>query len=144
MYYDFMKIKVADAIIVENNKVLLVQMRKKLHYGLWGFPGGKLEPDETPEQAVIREGQEEIGVKLINAKYIKTNIFVNAGVDVEQNIFLGEIEGKISIQDDELMAYGWFSAESLDLLKDKLRDPIIYYMAKEALEPKLNSADPQV
>jgi len=35
------------------------------HAGLWELPGGKLEPGETPEAAVVREIREELGVNLI-------------------------------------------------------------------------------
>jgi 8-oxo-dGTP pyrophosphatase MutT (NUDIX family) len=39
--------------------------------GLWGFPGGKLEPGETPEQAAIRETKEESNLKVWDLKELK-------------------------------------------------------------------------
>ena len=54
---------VAAAVIIRDGKVLLTKRPPKGHLpSLWEFPGGKLERDESPERAVVRECEEEIGV----------------------------------------------------------------------------------
>ncbi len=54
---------VACALIDADNRVLIAQRPEgKALAGLWEFPGGKLEPDERPEDALIRELREELGI----------------------------------------------------------------------------------
>ena len=55
---------VACALIDADGRVLLAQRPEgKAMAGLWEFPGGKLEPGEAPEDALIRELAEELGVE---------------------------------------------------------------------------------
>ncbi|MFT4099239.1 MAG: (deoxy)nucleoside triphosphate pyrophosphohydrolase [Rhodoblastus sp.] len=54
---------VACALVDQDNRVLIAQRPpgKKLE-GLWEFPGGKLDPGERPEDALIRELHEELSI----------------------------------------------------------------------------------
>jgi len=54
----------AVALIDRDGRVLLAQRPEgKSMAGLWEFPGGKVERDETPEVALIRELREELGIE---------------------------------------------------------------------------------
>ena len=56
---------VAACALVDTDKRVLIAQRPegKALAGLWEFPGGKVEPGETPEQCIIRELHEEIGIE---------------------------------------------------------------------------------
>jgi len=59
---------VAVALIDVDGRVLIAQRPEgKALAGLWEFPGGKVEPGERPEQALIRELNEELGIDVNEA-----------------------------------------------------------------------------
>ena len=56
---------VAAALTDAEGRVLMARRPAgKQHAGLWEFPGGKVEPDETPKAALVRELREELGVEI--------------------------------------------------------------------------------
>lgn len=60
---DKMLLVSAAALIDVDGRVLLAQRPAgKFMGGLWEFPGGKIEANETPEEAIIRELHEELGI----------------------------------------------------------------------------------
>ena len=67
-------IHVAAGVIVNaNNEVCLSLRDKDAHQGgLWEFPGGKLEADETAQEALQRELQEELGIEIDAAEPLTT------------------------------------------------------------------------
>jgi 8-oxo-dGTP diphosphatase len=55
---------VACALVDTDGRVLLSQRPEgKALAGLWEFPGGKVDPGETPEHALVRELEEELGIE---------------------------------------------------------------------------------
>lgn len=52
------------AVIKKEGKILLAERVSKFSTSGWEFPGGKVEPDESPELALRREIHEELGVKI--------------------------------------------------------------------------------
>jgi 8-oxo-dGTP diphosphatase len=58
----------ACALVDADNRVLIAQRPEgKALAGLWEFPGGKIEPGERPEPALIRELAEELGITVSEA-----------------------------------------------------------------------------
>jgi len=59
------KIEVSAAVLFQRGKVYIQQRGEKgLMAGLWEFPGGKIEEDESPEDCILREIREELGLEM--------------------------------------------------------------------------------
>lgn len=71
---------VAAALVDADGRVLLqCRPEGKSLAGLWEFPGGKVEPGETPEVALIRELEEELGIAVPHA-CLAPAAFASAGL----------------------------------------------------------------
>lgn len=77
------QINVVGAIITEEGKILCAQRgREKSLPNLWEFPGGKIEQGETPQEALIRELEEEllIEVEVKSEQFENTSYEYNFGM----------------------------------------------------------------
>ncbi|MDO1560042.1 (deoxy)nucleoside triphosphate pyrophosphohydrolase [Brevundimonas sp. 2R-24] len=72
---------VAAALVDVDGRVLIAQRPEgKALAGLWEFPGGKVEPGERPEDALIRELHEELGIEVSEA-CLAPFVFASHGYD---------------------------------------------------------------
>ena len=66
-------IDVAAALLFRGGKLLITQRQADAHLGgLWEFPGGKREPNETFEECLRRELREELGVEIVVGELIES------------------------------------------------------------------------
>ena len=101
------KVKSCGCIVIENNKVLLIQQKK----GNWGFPKGRVEKNESECETAIREVKEETNIDVIiedkNKKYIDT-YYSKKDEFKEVVLFLGKrIGGEIKPQVNEIKNVEW-------------------------------------
>ena len=101
------KVKSCGCIVIENNKVLLIQQKK----GNQGFPKGRVEKNESECETAIREVKEETNIDVIiedkNKKYIDT-YYSKKDEFKEVVLFLGKrIGGEIKPQENEIKNVEW-------------------------------------
>lgn len=65
-------INVVAALIVHDGKIFATQRGYGEWRGWWEFPGGKKEPGETPEEALVREIREELATEISVDRYVTT------------------------------------------------------------------------
>jgi len=66
-------IDVAAALVFRDGKLLVTQRYTKAHLGgLWEFPGGKRESEETFEQCLVRELREELGIEVAVGELVES------------------------------------------------------------------------
>ena len=79
----------------------------------WEFPGGKVEPDETPEQAIVREIREELDTEIEVERYFDTIEYDYPEFHLSMDCFLCRIiSGDLILKEHE--AARWLSREELD------------------------------
>jgi 8-oxo-dGTP diphosphatase len=114
---------VAAALILRDGQVLIGQRRADQPMpSMWEFPGGKIEPGESPEQALARELNEELGIHAVIDQpviRIRHNYRSGGAVDLQfftVRQFAGEIDNQIYqqvrwVKLDELPGYDFLAAD---------------------------------
>jgi 8-oxo-dGTP diphosphatase len=120
---------VAAGLIVRGGEVLICQRRPDQPMALqWEFPGGKIEPGETPEQALARELHEELGIEATigpRITHVRHNYRHGGAVDLQffaVRDFSGDLVNRIFAQVvwariEDLPTYDFLPADR-GLIKD--------------------------
>lgn len=105
--------RVVAAVIRQGDRIFATQRGYGPWKDKWEFPGGKIEPDETPEEALIREIREEldteitVGEKVAQVEYDYPNFHLSLGC------YMCEIQsGHLTLMEHE--AARWLTPEELD------------------------------
>ena len=82
-------VRVAAAVVLRGDGSVLLAQRPpgKVYAGYWEFPGGKLEPGETPRAALDRELAEELGIRVLDAAPWLVRRYVYPHAHVELHFF---------------------------------------------------------
>ena len=107
--------RVAVSLLKENSGRILIAQRgdDRPHPGMWEFPGGKIEPGESPLEALKREIQEEVGLIVLRAEPFATVEHQYSDKSVELFVFLvSRFEGKAHKKDGQ-KDLKWVSLEQL-------------------------------
>ena len=107
-------IVVAVAILIRDENVLLSRRRAGSHLeGLWEFPGGKVEPDESPTDAVRREVEEEVGLAVERAHPFHRLEFEYPERRIDLHFFLvTDFTGEMAAREGQEAE--WVALENLD------------------------------
>lgn len=123
-------------LVVEDNRLLLVQRAIEPFKGYWDIPGGFLEAGEHPEAGAIRELQEETGLLIEPVQIL--GIFMDTygpGQEPVMTIFyIAQVAGGELRPGSDAAALQWFELEDLP-------EKIAFSSAQEALELLRNKYD---
>ncbi|MDD3383109.1 MAG: (deoxy)nucleoside triphosphate pyrophosphohydrolase [Bacilli bacterium] len=115
-------VEVVAAVIKKDDLILCTQRpNSKQFSGYWEFPGGKVEKDETKEEALIREIKEELNVKIkvnhlisiIDYEYVDfiLKMYVYDCVLLEENIILLEHQAMKWLRKENLDTLNWLPSD---------------------------------
>ena len=106
-------IEVVAAIIEHEGKVLATQRGYGEFEGSWEFPGGKVEAGETPEEAIVREIQEELSATIDVDRFVTTVDYDYDTFHLTMHCYLAHVaQGHLQLL--EHSAAKWVSAETID------------------------------
>lgn len=107
------KIEVVGAAILRDKKVLAMQRSNQMTLsGMWEFPGGKVEENETDEEALVREIKEELNADIEILDYVNEASYDYDFGTVILKVYTAKIVGG-SLTMNEHSSKKWLSAEEI-------------------------------
>ncbi len=106
-------VRVVAAIIIHENKIFATQRGYGEFKDGWEFPGGKIEPGETPQEALVREIKEELDIKVEVKDFLETVEYDYPKFHLSMDCFFCTIRsGELVLKEHE--AAKWLTAETLE------------------------------
>lgn len=106
-------IKVVAAIMIQNGRVFATQRGYGEFKDGWEFPGGKVEPEETPQEALVREIKEELNTVIEVGELLDTVEYDYPDFHLSMDCFICKIiAGDLELKEHEDAR--WLTTETLD------------------------------
>ena len=86
-------VEVVAAVIKDKDKIFITKRGYGEFIDMWEFPGGKIEPGETREEALHREIKEELELEIKNLEFLTTVDYDYPNFHLTMHCFLCEISG---------------------------------------------------
>ena len=109
-------IEVVAAIIKKGDQIFATQRGYGEWKDWWEFPGGKMEPGETPEEALKREIREELDAEISVDKFLETIDYDYPQFHLTMHCFLCSLIGE-ALHLNEHEAARWLSAQNLNTVE---------------------------
>ena len=105
-------IDVVAALIIHDRRIFATQRGYGEWKGYWEFPGGKVEPGETPEEALVREIREELATEISVGRYVTTIEWDYPAFHLSMRCYLcNVVSGSLTLLEHE--AATWLDREHL-------------------------------
>ncbi|MGD6874230.1 NUDIX domain-containing protein [Sutcliffiella horikoshii] len=116
---EFKLYRIISAIIMQNEKILLVLNKDEYSNNLWGLPGGVIEKDENLLESLKREIWEEVGLTFTDVKiaYVHESFIPQYSAHSLVTTFEVNIIGnkpKIQDPDGEIIDYKWVDVNEIE------------------------------
>ena len=106
-------VRVVAAIIIHEDKIFATQRGYGEFKDGWEFPGGKIEPGETPQEALVREIKEELDIEIEVKDFLETVEYDYPEFHLSMDCFFCTIRsGELVLKEHE--AAKWLTAETLE------------------------------
>ena len=111
------RINVVAAVIIRNGRIFATQRGYGEWKDWWEFPGGKIEPGESPEEALLREIREELAIDIVIDRHLTTVDYDYPDFHLTMHCYICHLKDAIQPHLLEHEAARWLGRDELEEVK---------------------------
>ena len=127
-------INVVAAVIREGDQIFATAKGYGKYKGKWEFPGGKIEPGETPQEALIREIREELDAEIEVGELIDTIEYDYPEFHLSMKCYLCSLHKDSKLKLKEAAEARWLTAKTIDSVDWLPADLGLFKKLKQLIE----------